>query len=214
MPIGVRRRRRLLSVFTLASGIFWSCPGLLTASSNITGIWANEGGDKVTQDELRASLHQENLTGLVLNRAWNGHTILLSGAQNEVLSFNLVLEAATQNATRVSVSFDTLTGPNGAQIHSVPATANGVLNWVNRPIELFYIRYLPIHGLSYFGYGKWDERQVPLRFQRPWSGPLGTGSGGWSDRPDHDKNYPDICVPLELASPFDIAAGQNQSIWS
>ena len=205
--IFITSTRTLLGLCTLV--------GLLPAStSNITGIWANEGGDKVTQDELRVSLHRENRTGSVLNRAWNGQTITLSGAQNEVVSFNLVLEAATAPASPVTVSFDTLTGPNGVQIHSVAASGNNVFNWVNRPIELFYIRYLPIHGLSTFGYGHWDERQIPTRFQRPWSGPLGIGAGSWTDRPDHDKNYPDICVPLELVNQFDITAGQNQSIWS
>ncbi|MFL6465669.1 MAG: hypothetical protein ACJ73N_14825, partial [Bryobacteraceae bacterium] len=84
------------------------------------------------------------MTGKVLNRVWNGQGITLAGAQNEVLSFNLVLEAGHGPATNVTVKFDTLTGPNGTQIHSVAASGNDVLNWVNRPIELFYLRYLPI----------------------------------------------------------------------
>src|SRR5881227_1668634 len=75
--------------------------------ANISAVWANEGGDKVTQDELRATRHTENLTGKVINRAWDGTTVLLSGARNEVVSFNLVLEAASAAASNVSVSFDT-----------------------------------------------------------------------------------------------------------
>src|SRR5438270_9607475 len=80
--------------------------------ANISGVWANEGGDKVTQDELRATNHTENRTGKVINRAWDGTTIHLSGAHNEEVSFDLVLEAAYASASNVSVSFDTLTGPN------------------------------------------------------------------------------------------------------
>jgi len=34
-----------------------------------------------------------------------------------------------------------------------------------------------------------------------------------NDRPDHNKFYPEIAVPLELVSGFDINGGQNQSIW-
>ncbi len=82
---------------------------------------------------------------------------------------------------------------------------------VGRPIELFYMRYLQIKGLSAFGWYHGDERQLPLRFQRPSL--LGIGVGLWGDRPDHDKYYPDILVPLELVPSFSIAAGQNQSIW-
>ncbi len=183
-------------------------------SSAVTAIWANEGGDKVAQEELRATRHVENKTGTVLNRAWNGSTITLAGAHNEVVSFNLILEAGSQQAQNVSVSFDTLTGPGGVQIHSIPAVGDGIFNWTQRPIELFYVRYLQIRGLSYFGYGKWDERATPVRFQRSWSGSNGQGQGLWTDRPDHDLHYPDIMVPYDLISNFGIAAGQNQGVWS
>jgi hypothetical protein len=167
----------------------------------------------VAQDELRASHRTENLTGKVVNRVWDGTKINLAGAHNEVVSFNLVLEAAGSAASNVTVKLDALTGPGGATIASAPVTGDGVFNWVGRSIELFYVRYLQIQGLSYFGYEKWDERQVPARFQRPWTG-AGVGTGGWTDRPDHDKFYPDIMVPLELVPSFTIAQGQNQSIWS
>jgi hypothetical protein len=179
----------------------------------ITGVWANEGGDKVTQDELRATKGQENLTGHVVNRAWNGTSITLTAAHNEEVSVDVVLENGTTTAANnVSVRFDTLTGPNGSQIHSIPATGNGVFDWTQRPIELFYVRYVQIQGLSYFGYGKWDERQIPVRFQRPYTG-QGTGIGDWTSRPDHDKFYPDATVPLEAVPTFAIQAHQNQSIW-
>ena len=46
--------------------------------SNITAIWANEGGDKVTEDELRASKHVENLTGSVINRPGMARVFLCS----------------------------------------------------------------------------------------------------------------------------------------
>ncbi len=130
----------------------------------------------MTRDELRASHHVENLTGTVINRAWDGQTVKLSSARNEVVSFNLVIEAANATANNVSVKFDTLTGPGGATISSTPTSGNGVFDWVGRNIELFYVRYLQIKGLSYFGYFKGDERQVPVRFQRPWNG---EGNGQW-----------------------------------
>jgi hypothetical protein len=40
------------------------------------------------------------------------------------------------------------------------------------------------------------------------------GSGGWTDRPDHDKAYPDIAILIELVPTFSIAAGQSQSIYA
>jgi hypothetical protein len=77
------------------------------ASPAIYTVWANDGADKVTQDELRAS----NGTSVV-NRLWDGSTISLFGAKNEVVNFNLILEAPTDPAANVGVSISNPTGPN------------------------------------------------------------------------------------------------------
>jgi len=173
-------------------------------------IWANEGGDKVIQSELRAT----NDAAGVINSIWDGRKITVFGARNEVVSFNLILEAPAAAATNVTVSFDHLTEPGGTIISSKATTANGVFDWTDRNIELFYIRYLEIKGLSHdLCYNAlYDERHVPQRFRRAYTG-AGEATGAWQDRPDHNKQYPDIAVPLELANPFGISAGKNQSIW-
>ena len=80
--------------------------------SNITAVWANDGGDKVTRDELRASSNP----GEVVNSVWDGTKIALFGAKDEVVAFNLILEASSSAATDITVSFNGLTGPNGASI--------------------------------------------------------------------------------------------------
>ncbi len=182
---------------------------VIKKSGDISAAWANDGGDKITQDELRAT---ENAQA-VHNSVWDGTTIRVFGAQNESVSFNLILEAANTAANNVTVALSPLNGPNGAVIESQPTSGDGVFNWTQRPVELFYVRYLKIEGLSLLSYNPWyDERHVPERMRRPWSG-NGLGSGTWGNRPDHDKYYPDIAVPLELVGSFDIAADSNQSIW-
>ena len=179
------------------------------APSNIEQVWANEGGDKVTRDELRASSDPN----AVLNSVWDGTGISLFGARNEVVAFNLVLEAPTADATNVNVSLTSLTGPGGATITTRPVTGDGVFNYVGRNIELFYARYLEIKGLSVdLAYNDYDERHIPERCRRSYDED-GIGTGSWEDRPCHNKPYPDIAVPLELHTPFTIPAGSNQSIW-
>ncbi|MBI5534088.1 MAG: DUF4091 domain-containing protein [Deltaproteobacteria bacterium] len=187
--------------------------GASGSAGNITAIWANEGGDKVAQDELRVGKPNGRKFH---NSIFDGTRIKLEGARNEVVNFNLVLEAAQQTATKVHVAFDTLTGPGGATIQSKAASGNEVFSWVGRPIELFHVRYLQIKGLSRLGYENYyDERHVPERLRRPWTGNGEANAGTtWADRPDHDKLYPDIAVPIEMISTFDISAGQNQSIWA
>jgi hypothetical protein len=176
-------------------------------AANISAIWANTGEDKVTQDELRA----KNTPDSIFNTAWNGERIYVFGSRNEVVAFNVILEAASNSANSVSVSFNKLAGKEG-EITSASASGDGIFNWTQRPIEVFFVRYLEIKGLSLFSYGTYDERHIPVRMRRPWTGE-GIGQGGWTDRPDHNKFYPDIAVPMELVRTFNINAKQNQSVW-
>ncbi|NNF99810.1 MAG: DUF4091 domain-containing protein [Desulfobacteraceae bacterium] len=182
----------------------------LTAAADLI-IWANSGEDKVVQRDLRARADAD----AVRNSIWNGSTITVFGARNEVVNFNLILESPAQKAENVRIVFHALTGPGGYSITSTPAdtAADGgaaLFNYVGRNIELFYVRYLQIRGASLFGYGElfYDERKAPRRFQRPDG-----SSRTWHDRPDHDTYYPDIAVPLELHTPFNVSTDQNQSVW-
>jgi hypothetical protein len=185
---------------------FWSLPGSVRAGLR---IWANDGGDRVTQDDLRATSNAAS----VMNSVWDGKKINVFGARNEVVAFNLIIESPSVATSGVQVSFDHLDGPGDAEISSRTVSGNDVFDWVNRPIELFYVRYLEIKGLSLLSYSALDdERHVPKRFRRPWTGE-GNATGTWNDRPDHNKPYPEIAVPLELVGQFHISADRNQSIW-
>lgn len=186
--------------FTIDNG---GSPG----ETNLSAVWANNGEDKITRDELRAT----GSSSSVVNSVWSNNKISVFGAKNEVTAFNVILETET-GATNVSVHLDSLTGPGNAVIGSVSASGDAIFNWTGRHIELFYIKYLQIKGLSRLTWEDYDERHVPERFRRPWTG-SGEATGGWSDRPDHDKYYPDIAVPLELHGTFNIDANRNQGIW-
>ena len=91
-------------------------------------LWANDGGDKVTQDELRASSD----SSAVLNSVWDGSTISVFGARYEIVAFNLIIEAPGSD---VEVIFNRLDGPNGVSITSRAASSEDVGNFVGRNIE-------------------------------------------------------------------------------
>jgi hypothetical protein len=193
--------------------------GGVSSSTALTAVWSNEGGDKVTQDELRATGHAT----AVVNSVWDGKCIRVFGAQNEVVSFDVVLEAAKSNASKVSASLGDLAGPGGAVIRSAPRATGKLFDWTTTEAELFYVRYLQIKGLSQQAYGtlaSWQEATFPKRAQCPGmmqatpdSKPTGAGCP-WAQRPAANKFYPDIAVPLELVPTFDVAAASNQSIWA
>lgn len=189
-----------------------SIPQKIATPTALSAVWANNGEDKILQEDLRVAK-----TGAVsvCNSVWDGAAISLFGAKNEVIEFNLILEAAYKSASMVSVTFNQLVGPNGAVIGSVaPSSSDGIFDWTQRNIENFYVRYLEVKGLSIPGfYGKYDERHLPVGMRRPWSG-SGKAKGSWTDRPNHNKHYPDIAVPLELVPSFTIDQGYSQSIWS
>lgn len=197
-------------IHTLTLGLLISILFLIPISAHALVIWANNGEDKITQDELRATADPNAVT----NSVWDGNKINLFGARNETVSFCLILESPTQPTSNLSVRFNSLTGPDGATIQSRSASGNDVLNWVDRPIELYYVRYLQIRGIGQLLYEDYDERHIPERLRRPWTDAGFPVAGtGWTDRPDHDKFYPDIAVPLELKPSFNIAQGKNQCVW-
>ncbi len=172
-------------------------------AGTLSAIWANTGEDKVTQHDLRASTGES-----VANSVWTENSINLFGAKNEVVSANIILESQNTASNNISVSFDTLTHTNGHTIASHPTTQNNLFNWVNKPIELFFVKYLKIEGVSKFlgsgiAYSN-GKGQLPTRWQ----------GDSWTDRPDHDTYYPDIAVPIELHPTFHIAKNANQSIWT
>ncbi|MGD8732802.1 MAG: DUF4091 domain-containing protein [Anaerolineales bacterium] len=181
-------------------------------ATSISRVWVHSGGDKVTRDELRAARDP----GKVLSSVWDGGKISLFGARNEVVSFNLVLEAPASQAENVEVVFSALVGPGDFKIEGQPAEGEDLFWYLGRDIELFYIDYLEIRGIStdlFFAGYDYDERHLPVRCRRPYDQD-GQGTGGWNDRPCHNLFYPEIAVPLELHTPFDVAAGSNQSVWS
>jgi hypothetical protein len=190
--------------------IFFLLTSIKPAFSQTINIWANEGGDKVAREEMRATAN----SSAVINSVWNGTSINLFAARNEVVAAYLVLEAPS-GAQNVSVTLPELNGPGGVKLSSRSSVGDEVFSWTGREIELFYVRYLQIKGLSRTGY-EWyyDERHVPERFRRPYTERgIAVPGTGWLDRTDHDRFYPDIAVPQELVPQWNIAANTNQGIW-
>ena len=198
--------------------------GAQSGESGISAIWANEGGDKVLREERRASGGATIVPSAgVTNSVWDGKSIRLFGAKNEIVNFVLVLESCN-GASGVSVAFDRLDGEGGASITTRAARGGDVFDYRGRNIELFLVHYLPIKGVSMLSYELYDERWLPSKMQRPFQVvPYGSGSGrtvvdraneGWAKRPGADKNFPEIAVPIEARSTFDVMANSSQSLWS
>jgi len=188
----------------------------------ITAIWASDGGHKMPRDDTYVSDHID-----MTNNAWDGTTINIWSAKNEIVSFNLMLEAQGKTADGITIDFSKLDDGNGHTIeNTVIPIGDGVFDYVGRPIENFYTRYLEIRGMSgqqfggcYFGY---DERQCPPKFRStgvnvsacPEHGECRASNNTWINRPDHNKYYPSILIPIEIQGSFTIQEGESQQLWT
>jgi hypothetical protein len=190
--------RNHLALFSSLVLLVASCT-VTHPGSGVTRIWAVDDGEKVKQDDLQhwAATSPEN-------PVWDGTTVRLSGARNEIVAFQLVLEAAGEGARAVSVRLDSLT--NGTSVLRQPSSRDSDLfRYPDRRIELFVEHYLHVPDRSsWTGYwGWWVARPLPDHEHTGW--------------------IPDALVPIEAppgpfahgngGAPFTIGSGKCQTIW-
>ncbi|MBE9566234.1 MAG: hypothetical protein IMF16_05765, partial [Proteobacteria bacterium] len=76
---------------------FASCAAAPTTA--LRDIWAVDDGEKIFRDNLNSSLKSgEN------NTVWDGRRVRLFAARNEVVAFQLILEAGDDGASQVNVT--------------------------------------------------------------------------------------------------------------
>jgi len=167
--------------------------------SGITRVWAVNDGEKIEQDALDHPLAED----YARNGVWDGQAIRIFGLRNEVVAFQLILEAEGQGASGVSVHLDSLV--NGPAVLSNRGWSGALFDYRGRRIELFVEHYQEVSQRSVFV----------------------SANGSWLARPlpddDHTGWIPDALVPAEApvkrpvhgqgGSPFDIAGGRLQGVW-
>lgn len=201
---------------------FCICVFSLTAEAALVDFWVSDGGNKVARQDFYPHGYSTNTA----TRNWDGTTAKTFGARNETVSLVLYMLSDGTDSTEVNVIVSSLTGPSGSGIVSVDVSSSNVFDWTTRPIEVFYVRYLQILGLSQLNYdpSEYDARHYPYDW-RVYCVPEGgdrcdpeitaPSTWLWTNRFGHDKFYPDILVPMEAvaASSFTVSASSSQAIW-
>jgi len=82
------------------------------AAPGLQAVWAVDDGEKVFQDDLDHPLK----SGGAGNSVWDGATIGLFGARNEIVAFQVILEANSEGAQAISVPVSDLVGNKGGVI--------------------------------------------------------------------------------------------------
>jgi predicted glycoside hydrolase/deacetylase ChbG (UPF0249 family) len=92
-------------------------------------------GEKVERDDRSSPLKAGN-------SVWDGTTVRLFAARNEVVAFQLIVEADKSGIVALSVALPGLTSESGAITYAAPAS--DPTDYVGRPIQLFSVHYLDV----------------------------------------------------------------------
>ena len=108
---------------------------VVPAQSEIKTVWAVNDGEKVERDDL-------NNPYKTSNSVWDGKTIHLFAARNEVVAFQVIVEADANGIGSLSAALSDMTDASSqSSIRYSPPDLDSSLT-VNRPIQLFSENYL------------------------------------------------------------------------
>lgn len=117
---------------------------LLSANTfgSIRTVWAINDGEKVERDDLNNSNKKQN-------SAWDGRKIKIFGARNEIVAFQMIVEAGKETIQQLSVRLSELRQQKGDGRITYLAPANDPTNYVHRPIQLFSENYMYVDKPSH-----------------------------------------------------------------
>ena len=136
----VSRRRawaRSWVAFLLFSNLL--CP--VAAVASVQQIWAVNDGEKVERDDL-------NNPNKSSNSAWDGQKIKFFGARNEIIAFQLIVQAGADGIKQLTVALPELRQQGGAGRITYASPAADPSNYVRRPIQLFSVNYMHVETPS------------------------------------------------------------------
>ncbi len=129
-------------LFRLTSGSIQVCSVVVSQypGGGVRSIWAVNDGEKVDRDDLG----NINKAG---NSVWDGRTIRIFGAGNEIIAFQLIVEAGEQGIAKLSAHLDEVRlrgGDEHVLLYSPPAS--DPTDYVNRPIQLYSENYMHVEN--------------------------------------------------------------------
>lgn len=104
--------------------------------AGIRRVWAIHDGEKVDRDARDHPSRDRNA-------AWDGRTVRLFAARNEIVAFQVIVETDADGIGRLGLSLPRLAGPSGAaMVYRAPAP--DPTDTVDRPIQVFAVHYMHV----------------------------------------------------------------------
>ena len=163
----------------------------ISTSASVRQVWAVNDGEKIERDDLDNPNKNSN-------SAWDGRRIKVFGARNEVIAFQLIVEAGVDGIRRLNVSLPELRQQGGrARITYMPPAPDPT-KYVGRPIQLFSLNYMNVEAASH---AEWV-------FQ-PGSPAAPKDPTGWKPV----QLVPENAKVGRGGFPLQVAPSQNQGVW-
>ncbi len=111
--------------------------GAAAASAGVAAVWAVSDGEKVERDDRAHPLKARNAV-------WDGRRIQLAAARNEIVAFQVIVEADERGIGSLAASLPALRQKSGSgAITYAPPAADPSLS-AGRPIQLFSVHYMNV----------------------------------------------------------------------
>lgn len=176
---------------------------------NITGAYANDGGDKIPRDCFYP--HCVSYSSSTINRFWDGKNITPFTGEGDLTHFQVIaINNTGSDATNVTVNMSSLTcGGNTGIVNTVTASSLTVTSLVGRPIRVYSAWYVQNLGMSSLPYGRseFEARQYPTDMQVPCTVNVNNdcipngGTDLWVNRTMNNLFLPVAWIPNEEFAP-------------
>ena len=162
-----------------------------SAKGSVRTVWAVNDGEKVEGDDLNNPNKREN-------SVWNGQKVKIFGARNEIIAFQLIIEADQAGINRLQVTLPQLVLQGGKTRIVYAAPVLDPTNYVGRSIEIFSVNYMNV--------------EVPSHAE--WVYKVGSPAApkdptGWKPV----QLIPENARAGRGGFPLRVSSNQNQSIW-
>ena len=169
--------------------------GLLSQNLVLAGqparVWAVGDGEKVESDDLKNR-------GRASNSAWDGRRIKIFGARNEVIAFQVVVEAGADGIGALSVALPELGKRGGGGSIRYARPAADPTDYAGRPIQLFSVNYMNV-----------TETTRANWVWRPGSAAAPADTLGWKPV----QLVPENAKAGRGGFPLKVSPRRNQAIW-
>ena len=103
------------------------------ARADVRRVWAVNDGEKVERDATSHPASERN-------SAWDGRVVRVSGARNEIVAFQVIVEADARGVKELSLRLSALASGNERIAYKAPSP--DPTDFVGRPIQIFAVNYM------------------------------------------------------------------------